>query len=116
PIATGLKQNDPFRLESWAGGDDGSDKVDPEKAKKLEEQKRTSAQWIPFLLKSELIIRAGPINKRKGLFSKKRLLILTDFPRLIYVDQEKMEQKGEIYWSSRMVVELKTKKTFFVHT
>ncbi|CAI2163258.1 6542_t:CDS:2 [Funneliformis geosporum] len=45
PIATGLKQNDPFRLESWAGGDDASDKVDPEKFKKLEEQKRTSSQW-----------------------------------------------------------------------
>jgi len=35
---------------------------------------------------------------------------------LIYVDQEKMTQKGEIYWSARMVVELKNKKHFFVHT
>lgn len=116
PIATGLRQNDPFRLESWAGGDDSSDKVDPEKVKKLEEQKRTSAQWIPFILKSELIIKTGPINKRKGFFSKKRTLILTDFPRLIYVDQEKNSQKGEIYWSSRMVVELKNKRNFFIHT
>src|SRR5579883_1580783 len=71
---------------------------------------------IPFLLKSELILRAGPINKRKGFFSKRRLLILTDFPRLIYVDQEKMSQKGEIYWNPRMVVELKNKKNFFIHT
>ncbi|KAG9295590.1 hypothetical protein G9A89_000955 [Geosiphon pyriformis] len=117
PMPTGLKQRDPFRLESWASGAEGAlDKLDPVKAQKLEEQKRTSAQWIPFLVKSELILRAGPINKRKGLFSKRRLLILTDFPRLIYVDQEKMSQKGEIYWSSRMVVELKNKKNFFIHT
>jgi len=71
---------------------------------------------LPFLLRSELILRTGPINKRKGFFSKRRLLILTDFPSLIYVDQEKMTQKGEIYWSSRMVVELKNKNHFFVHT
>ncbi|CAJ0630166.1 11756_t:CDS:10 [Entrophospora sp. SA101] len=79
-LATGLKQSDPFRLESFANGDDGSDKVDPEKLKKLQDQKHTSAQW------------------------------------LIYADQERMKQKGEIYWSSRMVVELKNRKYFFVHT
>lgn len=45
PIATGLKQNDPFRLESWVGGEDPSEKVDPEKIKKLEEQKQSSSQW-----------------------------------------------------------------------
>ncbi|CAG8552032.1 4612_t:CDS:10 [Diversispora eburnea] len=116
PIASGLKQNDPFRLESLVGGEDLSEKVDPEKIKNLEEQKRTYAQWVRFLFKSELIIRVGPINKRKGFFTKKFLLILTDFPRLVYVDQEKMTQKGEIYSNSRMVVELKNKKTFFVHT
>ncbi|CAJ0845222.1 5313_t:CDS:10 [Entrophospora sp. SA101] len=101
-LATGLKQSDPFRLESFANGDDGSDKVDPEKLKKLQDQKHTSAQCLPFLLKSELVVHSGPINKRKGFFSKKCLLILTDFPRLIYADQERMKQKGEIYWSSRM--------------
>ncbi|CAG8661452.1 9190_t:CDS:10, partial [Acaulospora morrowiae] len=115
PIATGLKQSDLFELDGRTSSED-PDKMDPEKVKKLEEQKKTSAQWVSFLHKSELIIRSGTINKRKGFFTKKRLLILTDLPRLIYVDQEKMTQKGEIYWSSRMVVELKNKKTFFIHT
>ncbi|CAJ0628612.1 11987_t:CDS:2 [Entrophospora sp. SA101] len=45
PVVTGLKQSDPFRLESLADGEDNSEKVDPEKAKKLEDQKRTSSQW-----------------------------------------------------------------------
>nr|CAG8537663.1 2619_t:CDS:10 [Entrophospora candida] len=80
-LATGLKQSDPFRLESFANGDDGSDKVDSEKLKKLQDQKHTSAQWYNH---------------------NHNLIILYDFPRLIYADQERMKQKGEIYWSSRM--------------
>ena len=32
----------------------------------------------------------GPVNKRKGLFSKRRQLILTDGPRLLYIDEEKV--------------------------
>ena len=37
--------------------------------------------------------------KRKGLFSKHRMLILTDKPRLIYVDPATMVLKGEIPWA-----------------
>ncbi|RYH28490.1 hypothetical protein EON65_11995 [archaeon] len=35
----------------------------------------------------------------QGLFSKRRQLILTDAPRLIYVDPTSMELKGEIPWT-----------------
>ena len=35
----------------------------------------------------------------KGLFSKRRHFILTDKPRLLYVDSDKMKLKGEIPWT-----------------
>lgn len=42
---------------------------------------------------------AGLVWKRKGLFSKHRMLILTDRPRLIYIDPVTMVLKGEIPWT-----------------
>ena len=36
----------------------------------------------------------------QGLFSKKRELILTDTPRLLYVDPDSLELKGEIPWTA----------------
>ena len=42
------------------------------------------------MLENELILKTGIVWKRKGFFAKKRQLILTDFPRLIYLDDEKV--------------------------
>lgn len=51
------------------------------------------------LLEGETQVFSDLIWKRKGLFSKHRLMILTDYPRLIYFDPTSMVQKGEIPWS-----------------
>ena len=61
-------------------------------------------------------MKNGPIEKRKGLFAKKRELILTDGPRLIYIDPVGNEVKGEIPWSTALNVEVKNLRTFFIHT
>ncbi|KAF8954670.1 hypothetical protein BGZ46_002858 [Entomortierella lignicola] len=42
--------------------------------------------WQSFLLQTELIIFQTPVIKRKGLFSRSCILVLTDFPRLLYFD------------------------------
>jgi hypothetical protein len=56
-------------------------------------------QWNRFFKEGESHVFSSTIYKTVGLFSKKRQLILTDTPRLIYVDPVSMEQKGEIPWT-----------------
>ena len=63
------------------------------------------AKWHSFLNAGENQIFTGLTLKRKGLFSKKRQLILTDTPRLLYVDPDTMELKGEIPWTYENPVE-----------
>lgn len=53
---------------------------------------------------------------QQGLFAKRRQLILTDAPRLYYIDPVDMELKGEIPWSDALQVEQKNWKIFFIHT
>nr|CCA17511.1 3phosphoinositidedependent protein kinase putative [Albugo laibachii Nc14] len=77
---------------------------------------RTSSLWNRFLLDDELIKMCGLISKRKGLFSKKRQLILTSMPRLIYIDPTRMKQKGEIPWSKNLYVQSKSTTAFDVVT
>jgi 3-phosphoinositide dependent protein kinase-1 len=54
------------------------------------------------------------LNQYVGLFSRKRQLVLTDAPRLFYIDTDKMVVKGEIPWGSNMGVEFKNDKLFVV--
>jgi hypothetical protein len=68
-----------------------------------------------FLYPNERVVRVGTVLKRKGFFSKKRVLVLTDKPRLMYVDEKKMTQKGEIPITLDVNVELRGGRQFFVH-
>lgn len=86
-----------------------------EAREKLLKEQQTNSPWHPFI-NNELIVKCGLVDKRKGLFSKRRQLILTDAPRLYYIDPVNMVLKGEIPWSNRMNVERKDWKIFFVHT
>jgi 3-phosphoinositide dependent protein kinase-1 len=75
-----------------------------------------SAPWKLFLKPEEYVLKVGHVIKRKGLSSKRRVLLLTTIPRLIYVDPEKMEIKGEIPWGVRTIPELKSNNMFYIHT
>ncbi|KAI8881322.1 kinase-like protein [Backusella circina FSU 941] len=78
--------------------------------------------WIPHLYPNESVIKSGRVNRRRGFISKKRNLILTNRPRLLYLDQgsEKGKLDGnlrcEIPWSSSLLPELKGKSLFCIHT
>uniref|UniRef100_A0A0A1WEX9 3-phosphoinositide-dependent protein kinase 1 n=2 Tax=Zeugodacus cucurbitae TaxID=28588 RepID=A0A0A1WEX9_ZEUCU len=89
------------------------DLSDCEKQNRLEQQK--SDKWHVFA-DNEVILKKGYINKRKGLFARRRMLLLTTGPRLIYIDPVQMVKKGEIPWSAELRVEPKNFKIFFVHT
>jgi 3-phosphoinositide dependent protein kinase-1 len=72
-------------------------------------------KWHQFV-ENELILKMGFVNKRKGLFARKRMLLLTTGPRMFYIDPVNMVKKGEIPWSQELRVEPKNFKIFFVHT
>lgn len=68
-------------------------------------------------VEGNLILKQGFIDKRKGLFARKRMFLLTLGPHLYYVDPVAMILKGEIPWSGgELRTEAKNFKTFFVHT
>lgn len=67
-------------------------------------------------VENNLILKMGPVDKRKGLFARRRQLLLTEGPHLYYVDPVNKVLKGEIPWSQELRPEAKNFKTFFVHT
>jgi 3-phosphoinositide dependent protein kinase-1 len=60
--------------------------------------------WSQFLHEGESQVFTSSVYKRKGLFSKRRQLVLTDRPRLIYIDPSSMELKGEVPWTKAQPV------------
>ncbi|XP_030067640.1 3-phosphoinositide-dependent protein kinase 1 isoform X2 [Microcaecilia unicolor] len=87
-----------------------------EDEKRLLLEKQTGGnQWHQFV-ENNLILKMGPVDKRKGLFARRRQLLLTEGPHLYYVDPVNKVLKGEIPWSQELRSEAKNFKTFFVHT
>ncbi|KPI97444.1 3-phosphoinositide-dependent protein kinase 1 [Papilio xuthus] len=85
-----------------------------ERRRRLEVQAREN-KWHQFVA-GELILKQGLVEKRKGLFARRRMLLLTTGPRLFYVDPVNMVLKGEIPWSPELRVEAKNFRIFLVHT
>lgn len=81
--------------------------------RRLEAQKLE--EWHE-LVEGNLILKKGLIDKKKGLFPRRRMFLLTMGPHLYYVDPSTMALKGEIPWSADLKTEAKNFKTFMVHT
>ena len=59
-------------------------------------------------MEGKLILKQGILDKKKGLWStKRRMFLLTEGPRLFYVDPKEKVLKGEILWSPDMKTEMK---------
>lgn len=81
---------------------------------KLKEQEKNSI-WHKFV-ENNLIIKTGLMDKKRGLFSRRRELILTEGPHLYYVDPVLMVLKGEVPWTEALTVEVKSAKNWFIYT
>ncbi|XP_059893008.1 3-phosphoinositide dependent protein kinase 1b [Gadus macrocephalus] len=81
----------------------------------LLDKQTTGNPWHQFV-ENNLILKMGPVDKRKGLFARRRQLLLTEGPHLYYVDPVNKILKGTIPWSLELRPEAKNFKTFFVHT
>ncbi|XP_075557860.1 3-phosphoinositide-dependent protein kinase 1-like isoform X1 [Dermacentor variabilis] len=79
-------------------------------------QKQSESNPYHKFVHGNLILKQGLVDKRKGLFARRRMLLLTTGPHLYYVDPQAMVLKGEIPWSTELRPEPKNFKTFFVHT
>lgn len=90
------------------------DLSDDEKRERIVKQS-CSNEWHRFV-ENNLILKQGFVEKKKGLFPRRRMLLLTTGPHLYYIDPTAMVLKGEIPWSVELRPEAKTFKIFFIHT
>ncbi|CAD6199413.1 unnamed protein product [Caenorhabditis auriculariae] len=65
---------------------------------------------------NHLILRSGFVYKKRGLFSRRRMFLLTEGPHLFYVDPDEKILKGEIPWSPCMRTEARNFRAFLIHT
>jgi len=91
-----------------------ADIADQERARLLEQQHKNNE--FDRFTGGKLILKQGLLDKKKGLWSRRRMFLLTEGPKLLYVDPKEMVLKGEIPWSADMKTEMKNFKIFFVHT
>ncbi|EFC39666.1 3-phosphoinositide-dependent protein kinase-1 [Naegleria gruberi] len=73
-------------------------------------------RWSKFLMKNENVVYTALVIKRRRFTAKKRQLILTDKPRILYIDPEKMIVKGIIPWSNELYVVKKNSREFHIQT
>ena len=93
--------------ESDAGSEIGNigDISDEERSRLLELQRQNN-EYHKFV-EGNLILKQGILDKKKGLWSRRRMFLLTEGPRLFYVDPKEKVLKGEIRWSADMKTEMK---------
>jgi len=110
----------PPRSRSTSRSSSGNNNDGGAEGKEEGEKQQAARSWSQFLIHGEKVVFTGLIQKRSfsgvSLFSKRRQLILTSFPRILYVDPNAMKLRGEIPWADNIVAEHKNRKNFVLHT
>uniref|UniRef100_A0A0N5ABF5 3-phosphoinositide-dependent protein kinase 1 n=1 Tax=Syphacia muris TaxID=451379 RepID=A0A0N5ABF5_9BILA len=89
-------------------------KVDKERDFLLSEQRKKN-RYHRFV-NNKLIVKQGILEKKKGLFSRTRMFLLTDGPDLWYVEPEHLVLKGKVPFTKQMKTEIVNFGLFFIHT
>ncbi|CAK5087281.1 unnamed protein product [Meloidogyne enterolobii] len=87
-----------------------------ERRRKCQLERQKQEHKYHQFVQNNLILKCGLIDKKKGLFARRRMFLLTEGPHLFYVDPVSMHLKGEVPFSAQMRTEAKNFRTFFVHT
>ncbi|VDM42889.1 unnamed protein product [Toxocara canis] len=93
---------------------DSNKTTEDERERKLGIQRK--AHKYHRFVDDHLILKSGLLDKKKGLFARRRMFLLTEGPHIYYVDPVNMELKGKIPFSRSLRTEAKNFRTFFVHT
>lgn len=107
----GLELHEDFNIIAKKGILDLSQKERNDRLK-IQRQQNIYHRFV----EENLIIKQGLIDKKKGLFARRRMFLLTTGPHLYYVDPTNMVLKGQIPWSKDMKTEAKNFRIFYVHT
>ncbi|CCD67851.1 3-phosphoinositide-dependent protein kinase 1 [Caenorhabditis elegans] len=107
-------RGDPFVSEIAPRANSEAEKNRAARAQKLEEQRVKNPFHI--FTNNSLILKQGYLEKKRGLFARRRMFLLTEGPHLLYIDVPNLVLKGEVPWTPCMQVELKNSGTFFIHT
>lgn len=95
-------------------------KIEPPDPKDPEYQARLSKQRVNNdyhrFVEDNLILYQGLLDKKKGLFARRRMFLLTTGPRLFYVDPDNKVLKGEVPLSGDIKCVIKSFSVFQVHT
>ncbi|EGT54813.1 hypothetical protein CAEBREN_31826 [Caenorhabditis brenneri] len=111
--STSDHQGEPFAATALQRTD-----AQKEKAKIREQKLQEQRLNNPFHIFTNnlLILKQGYLEKKRGLFARRRLFLLTEGPHLLYIDVPNKVLKGEIPWTPCMQIEVKNPGTFFIHT
>jgi len=89
--------------------------ISDDQRQQLLEEQRQNNEYHAFV-QGNLILKQGILEKRKKMFSRARMFLLTEGPRLFYVDPKEKILKGEVPLCKETKTEMKNFKIFFVHT